>query len=216
MTDDITKLNKAVVEYADKHRTLDEKLFNLGVELGRLLEKDNIAEYRLPFFVEQENAENIAQEKGKLIRQAEKRLLDLVKKAYKAELDESGAITIDAGYNGRKESHLSDDIVNQFLVKHTHTEQYQSGQDFTLTFLLQGKLQEIFQRHSVSPQFEITVSNNSGEEDETLYDADDIDHQLYRLNIKQHAQTTRLSVEQLKAFVDDLEKNLLFLLIKGS
>lgn len=216
MNEQITKLNKAVVEYSDKHRTLDEKLFNLGVELGRLLEKSNITDYRLPFFVEQEDAENVAQEKGKLIRQAEKLLLDIVKKAYKAELDETGAISIDASYNGRRETHLSDDIVNRFFVKHTQTEQYQSGQDFTLTFILQGKLQEIFQRHSVSPQFEITVSNNSGEEDETLYDADDIDHQLYGINIKQHAQTTTLSVEQLKAFVDDLEKNLLFLLIKGS
>jgi len=216
MNDDLNKINEAVVKYADKHRTLDEKLFNLGVELGRLLEKDGISDYRLPFFVEQEDAENVAQEKGKLIRQAEKLLLDIVKKAYKAELDETGAITIDASYNGRRKTHLSDDIVNQFLVKQTQTEQYQSGQDFTLTFILQGKLQEIFQRHSISPQFEITVSNNGGEEDETLYDADDIDHQLYRINIKQHAQATTLSVEQLKAFVDDLEKNVLFLLIKGS
>ena len=113
-------------------------------------------------------------------------------------------------------THLSEDIVSRFFVKRTHTEQYHSGQDFTLTFLLQGKLQEIFQRHSVSPQFEITVSNNGGEEDETLYDAEDIDHTFYRINIKQHAQTTRLSIEQLQSFVEDLEANLLFLLIKGS
>ena len=192
MNNNLNLIDHTVRDYANKHRTLDEKLFNLGVELGRLLEKDGISDYRLPFFVEQEDAENVAQEKGKLIRQAEKLLLDIVKKAYKAELDETGAITIDASYNGRRETHLSDGIVNQFLVKHTQTEQYQSGQDFTLTFILQGKLQEIFQRHSISPQFEITVSNNGGEEDETLYDADDIDHQLYRINIKQHAQTTTL------------------------
>lgn len=216
MNEPITKLNKAVAEYANNHRTLDEKLFNLGVELGRMLEKNNIAEYRLPFFVEQEDAKSLAQIKQALIEKAEKLLLDIVKSAYKAELDLSGAITIDASYYGSRNEHLSEDVVNNFFVKHTNTEQYQSGQDFTLTFLLQGKLQEIFKRHSVSPQFEITVSNNSGEEDETLYDADDIDHQLYRININQHAHTTTLSVEQLKAFVDDLEKNLLFLIIKRS
>jgi hypothetical protein len=216
MSDKLKRHNDAVNQYAQKHRTLDEKLFNLGVELGRQLEKDNITDYRLPFFIEQENTENIAQTKATLIHKAEKLLLGVVKKAYKAQMDVSGAITIDASYSGRNDTHLSEDIVNRFFVKHTHTEQYHSGQDFTLTFLLQGNLLDIFQRHSVSPQVEITVSNNGGEEDETLYDAEDIDHQFFRINIKQHAQTTRLSVEELTAFVEDLEKNLMFLLIKGS
>ena len=56
MSDKLKALNEAVSQYAQKQRTLDEKLFNLGVELGRQLEKDGIADYRLPFFVEQENA----------------------------------------------------------------------------------------------------------------------------------------------------------------
>jgi len=215
--DDILKnINDAVKSYIGSNKKADEKLFNFGIELGRQLERAGIADYRLDFFVEQENAENVAQTKAALIFKAETLILGVVKRTYKAQMELSGAITIDASYSGRREEHLSEDIVNRFFVKHTHTEQYHSGQDFKLTFLLQGKLLEIFQHHSVSPQLEITVSNNGGEEDETLYDAEDIDQQLYRINIKQHAQTTRLSVEQLTAFVEDLEKNLMFLLIKGS
>ncbi len=216
MNKDIVQIDEMLRHYGDKVRTVDEQLFNLGVKLGRQLERDGLADYRPPFFVEQENAENIAQTKAALIRKAEALILGVVKRAYKAEMDVSGAITIDASYSGRNDTNLSEDIVNRFFVKHTHTEQYHSGQDFTLTFLLQGNLLDIFQRHSVSPQVEITVSNNGGEEDETLYDAEDIDHQFFRINIKQHAHTTRLSVEELTAFVEDLEKNLMFLLIKSS
>jgi hypothetical protein len=54
MNNNLNLIDHTVRDYANKHRTLDEKLFNLGVELGRLLEKDGISDYRLPFFVEQE------------------------------------------------------------------------------------------------------------------------------------------------------------------
>ena len=216
MNKEISKINDFLIEHAKRKQEINEELFNLGVKLGRQLERDGVTDYRLPFFVEFENAESVKKKKTALISKAEKLILDVVKKAYKAEMDVSGAITIDASYSGRNDTHLCEDIVNRFFVKHTHTEQYHSGQDFTLTFLLQGNLLDIFQRHSVSPQVEITVSNNGGEEDETLYDAEDIDHQFFSINIEQHAHTTRLSVEELTAFVEDLEKNLIFLLIKGS
>jgi len=215
MNEQITKLNKAVVEYADKHRTLDEKLFSIGVELGRLLEKGGISDYRLPFFVEQEAAKNLAQTKQALIERARKLLLGIVIKAYKAELEENGAISIDASYSGRREEHLSDTIVSRYSFKHTGTQQHSVGCDFTLTFLLQGKLQEIFQRHSVSPQFEISAHNNSGDDDETLYEAEDVDSAFYGLNIHLNGHTTELSVEQLETFLDDFSKNLLFAVIKG-
>jgi hypothetical protein len=216
MNEQITKLNKAVAEYADKHRTLDEKLFNLGVELGRLLEKDKITDYRLPFFVEQEAAKNLAQTKQTLIDKAENILLDIVIKAYKAELKENGAISIDASYNGRRDEQLSDAIVSRYSIKHTGTQQHSVGGDFTLTFLLQGKLQEIFQRHSISQQVEVSVSNSSGDEDENFYEPDEIDSAFRSVNIHQNGRTTHLSVEQLEAFVNDFSKNLLFAVIKGS
>ena len=216
MKEDLSKINKAVSEYVSRFAKVDEKLFNFGVELGRLLERHNIAEYRLPFFVEQEAAKNLAQTKQALIEKARKLLLGIVIKAYKAELEENGAISIDASYSGRRDEHLSDTIVSRYSFKHTGTQQHNVGGDFTLTFLLQGKLQEIFQRHSVSPQFEVSIHNNSGDDDETLYEAEDVDSAFYGLNIHLNGRTTELSVEQLETFLDDFSKNLLFAVIKGS
>ena len=85
-----------------------------------------------------------------------------------------------------------------------------------MTFLLQGKLQEIFQRHSISQQVEVSVSNSSGDEDENFYEPDEIDSAFRSVNIHQNGRTTHLSVEQLEAFVNDFSKNLLFAVIKGS
>jgi hypothetical protein len=216
MKEDLSKINKAFSEYVSRFAKVDETLFNFGVELGRLLERHNIAEHRLPFFVEQEAAKNLAQTKQALIEKARELLLGIVIKAYKAELEENGAISIDASYSGRRDEHLSDTIVRRYSFKHTGTQQHNVGGDFTLTFLLQGKLQEIFQRHSVSPQFEVSANNNSGEDDETLYEPEDVDSAFYGLNIHLNGHTTELSVEQLEAFLDDFSKNLLFAVIKGS
>jgi hypothetical protein len=217
MKDDLNKLNDEVSQYIRRLSKVDEKLFNYGVELGRLLEKNNIADYRLPIFVEQEVAKNLAQKKQAVIEKARKLLMGIVINAYKAELDENGAISIDASrHSARNETHLSDEIVSRYSLKHTGTQQHNTGGDFTLTFLLLGKLQEIFQRHSISPQFEVSANNNSGEEDETLYEPEDIESAFYSLNIGVNSYNTDLSVEQLEAFVDDLNKYLLFAVIKGS
>lgn len=216
MNKQIEEINRLVKEHIGQYRKADERLFELGVELGRLLAKSSIDNYRLPFFIEQKNFENQAKQKEVLIKKAEALILKIVLNAYKAELANGNGIYIEPkSYSGRS-GHLSEDTISKFGIVHTGTEQNGDGGDFKLKFCLQGLLSEIFQRHKVPPSVSVSVSNPTGEDNDAIYEVEELEANFYSLRLSIFHQNTILTVDQLQIFLNDLEKNMLFTLIKGN
>ena len=58
MNKEIDAIANRLKNYCDNKHRYDEELFNLGVELGRQLERNNIKSYRPTVFVEFEDKNN--------------------------------------------------------------------------------------------------------------------------------------------------------------
>jgi len=215
MEEDLSKINKVVSEHVGDFRQSErvEKTFNFGVELGRLLERNSVASYRLPFFIESEKLHKVIKDKEALIQKAEKLLLRLVVMAYKAEIELNGSVSIISGLGG-SDLHLSESIREQYLLQHVSTTQDYAGAEFDVTLVPLANLQEVFQRHSIPSDLLVFVSNSDGEDEAEFYEPSDIDNCFRKLHIHLVAEDGKLSVEQLEALVYDLGEKLLFLLMK--
>ncbi len=77
----LEELNKLVSEHVGTNKRADEKLFQLGVELGRELQKLGIENYRLPFFENQSQSVNAEKAKRDYIKQLNVKVLNQVAKA---------------------------------------------------------------------------------------------------------------------------------------
>jgi hypothetical protein len=210
----LLEIDELVKKHIGPHKMGDEKLFELGVELGRYLAESKISNYRLPFFVEQEVSKSQSEQKRELIDKAESLLLKILLNAYKAQLAEGNGIVIETNRFGVGTSSFTEDITKKFGIIHTRTDQDSIGGDFELSFHLQGDLNKIFRRHNIPPTFTVSVSNNNGEDSDSIYDEKSLEDQFYSLRLDMHYQNISQTVEQLEEFLKDFEKNILFLLIK--
>jgi len=60
MSAEIDKLNAKLTKHCNDERIVaDETVFNLGVEFGRYLERNNIKEQRLDYFTKQDEKRSI-------------------------------------------------------------------------------------------------------------------------------------------------------------
>lgn len=209
MNERIEELNRLVDEHVGANKRADEKLFQLGVELGRELQKLGIEKYRLPFFETQSQSVNAEKAKRDYIKQLNEKISNQVRKAVHAHIEEYGALTFDASYRRSDQEKLDDAIGARFGIKHTRTSQTQVGGDFEVYFTFVGKLAELFTNNNVSPQFEVTLYNSSGEDNETLYEYDEDSDPFGRVYCGLSAIDERQSVEFVKSFCEDFDKCLL-------
>lgn len=209
MNERIEKLNRLVDEHVGANKRADEKLFQLGVELGRELQKLGIEKYRLPFFETQSQSVNAEKAKRDYIKQLNEKISNQVRKTVHAHIEEYGALTFDASYRRSDQEKLDDAIGARFGIKHTRTSQTQVGGDFEVYFTFVGKLAELFTNNNVSPQFEVTLYNSSGEDNETLYEYDENSDPFGRVYCGLSAIDERQSVEFVKSFCEDFDKCLL-------
>ncbi len=204
----LEELNKLVSEHVGTNKRADEKLFQLGVELGRELQKLGIENYRLPFFENQSQSVNAEKAKRDYIKQLNVKVLNQVAKAVRGHIEEYGALTFNASYRRSSSDKLDDDIGLRHGIKHTRTSQSQVGGDIELYFSFVGKLAEHFTKNNVSPQFEVTLDSSSGEDNETVYEVDDECYPFRSAYCGLNALDEKQSVEFVKSFCEDFDKNL--------
>lgn len=209
MNDRIEKLNKIVSEHVGASKRADEKLFELGVELGRELQKLSVEKYRLPFFETQSQSVSAEKTKRDCIKQLNVKVLSQVVKAVRAHIEEYGALTFNASYRRSDYEKLDDDIGERFGIKHIRTSQTQVGGDIELYFTFVGKLAEHFTNNNITPQFEVRLDNSSDEDNETVYEVDEESYPFRGVYCGLNALDDRQSVEFVKSFGEDFDKCLL-------
>lgn len=213
MNEEIELLNQKIKEHIGQFAGADEVLFNIGVELGRYIERNKIETLRLPFFIEQERIKNEAEIKHKAINSVNAILQTVLVQAHKEQVEDDGYITYDAAYGASNEP-LSKDIEKKFDIAYKGINQATEGEDFRLSFALKGKIGEIFSKHKVGLTFTTFLKNKRGEVSESITSEDNIESIFYRTSISLHSHNENMSLKEVSEFVAEVEKLYMFFCIK--
>ena len=152
--------------------------------------------------------------KDELINRISDSLLLVLKKACLAEISKSGQLSIDSKHDQRKAPIFCEDVTSNFQLKHVVTDQRDIGEDFYISFLPTGQLDDLFERHNISKEIKLVITNGTGECNEILSDAIDVDNLVARVIIGEHPKTTDRTSEELISFYEGLSKALLFTFLR--
>ena len=209
MSSRLDELNKLVSEHVGEYKIADEKLFELGVELGRELQKLEIAEYRLPFFQNQAQLVDAKTEKRKYVKQLNSAIENLVLMAVKAHVAQYGSLHFNASYRRKDYEKLDDDIGERFGIRYTRITQPTLGDDFEIHFTFVGKLANYFKDNDVTPEFSIVLFNTHGDNREHIDERIDDCNRFGAVSCSLTASNPSQSVEFIKDFCDGFEKQIL-------
>jgi hypothetical protein len=212
MCEELDALNDKLKEIAG-YGKLDERIFNIGIELGRVLERTKVENYRPPFFVAQEEMLNVREEKAKRIEAVNELIHKLICWAHKEQIREHSGIQYETGWRAAN-SPFSDEVKTKYCIQYSRIDQVNVGGDFDIYFTATGKLKAIFDKHKINPQIETTLSNGSGEEDEYIASEENAEQSLYGSRISINSHNEQLSLAQINSFADEIEKYFTFFVLK--
>ena len=140
----MSKLSELEKELAELFKSsLDaEKLFYLGIQIGRELERDSIEEYVSLYFEDRKNSSALQSEKQKIVANINSLFLSVIRRAVTEE------ITKNYGWYVSKRDLLGRD----------------ASDEYNLYFLAVGKLKEVFEEYDLALQLECRFSNDKGKE----------------------------------------------------
>ena len=191
-----------------------EDVFNLGVELGRCLEKENLSDLRLSYFAEAEEKSDLRKNFGQLHRKVCDWLERLVKASIKDQINQNKFGEWSIGFNRLygNNGEFDPSVVKKRYVQFS-TVRRGEGEHFIAYFELQGKIRDLFEKHNQPTNFEIIVDNDDGEDYVSISKEGQIDS-LYGCMISYNCDLSKESVDDYAKFVNDLEKSLLLMLLE--
>ena len=205
MNKQIEDLEQRIEKHCQSIMRYDETLFNLGVELGRLLKENNIQEHRPNVFVEFEDKQNAYTLKANEIERAEKAIAFLLRNAVAEQVENFSPFCFDSNAYSSTCEKLDDAIAEKYGVQISNTSQKEHGGCFQVEIAAVGQVADILKNHSVGTHITAEVDNTSGDEDETIYRADNVDRIFY-VSLPINGHYTDLDTKQLALLADELEQ----------
>ncbi len=158
-----------------------EKLFNLGIELGRRLNENKIDDFRLSVWSDLEQNHL----KMSAIYQAEKNIEELIAKLVRLSIlhhiNAHGVWSIARG-GGYGLDKFSDEIVQKFNIQVVNCDMERDGDDFTVNFVVTDQLATIFAKHKIYKGFDASITNDSGDDNQSLHDSKDLRNYIHSIN----------------------------------
>lgn len=159
MKNKIDEINAAVEETAATVRD-DERIFQLGVELGRYLAATDEKFERLEFFIRREEERH----RDERVREKRKKIGELISKLFywacAKQIQTSGSIKFDVDEYWRGSLNLFDaNIVEEFGVQCKSVTQENEDQDFEIEYEVVGKVGEIFEKYEARKMLWINAYN---------------------------------------------------------
>lgn len=205
MNVEIEAIEKQIEEHFKVTHRYDEKLYNLGVEMGRLLEKQGIATHRPNVFAEFEDQQNAYTLKANEIERADKAIAFLLRNAVAEQVENFAPFCFDSNAYSSTCEKLDDAIAEKYGVQISNTSQREHGGSFQVEISAVGQVADILKNHSVGTHITAEVDNSSGDEEETIYRAENVDRIFY-VSLPLNGHHTDLNAKQLASLADDLEK----------
>lgn len=173
MNDEIEAFKKVVADAVSKKTNFDEDAFNLGMEFGRLLQKNNLTNFRLQTFIDKEEKSKRLGDTKDIQTEIEKLVGQLAQFAIKATVKDHCSLTFDSTSDATSIK-LPKEIEDKFLVAYDSTDQNNEDDDFKISFHAVGELKKVLNKHKVRDNFTITLWNLSNQTEITITMPDDL------------------------------------------
>lgn len=212
MHSEIDKIANRVKAYCDNKHRYDEELFNMGVELGRQLERNNIKSYRPSVFVEFENNNNAYELLSNEFNRIESVVQFLIHTAIKKHMDKYGDFEFSKGFTCTK---FDDETVDKFCVQLSRVTQQEYGGSFEAEFILNGDVLDLLKQCEIGEYVRCDVENTSGDDYETIYDTASIGHIVFGIGLRINRHSNDWNLDKLKELADKLEAKQTWLSLQG-
>lgn len=214
-TEKLTSLEQQLEKLFEGYGRVDyEDVFNLGIQFGRELERLGINEYKAQHWINSERELELHQQLQEKVKKIEEFMAQLVRWSVKELIQEQGSWTITKRHYGFGEiDQFSDEIIKKFQIKILKVNMETYGGDFEITYQVVGELEENFKKYKIYNQFTSLVYNETGEEEQTIYDVKDVDKYIDRLTV--HVRNSNdWELDQYDVFLNDISKPFLFELLQ--
>jgi hypothetical protein len=170
MNAQLYELEAKLQKLYDDHSLNDSRrLFNIGVEFGSLLQQQNIQNYEYDFWKKLDEKNNKEKLVWEAVKAIDKFLLKLVQSSIQDYIRKNGSWSIAKGNWSSEYDEFDAGTRRKYCVQITRVDMTQYGGDFECTFKVVGRLAKLFQKHKVWCQFDVSVSNDSGDEHTSIY-----------------------------------------------
>lgn len=197
----LKELDQKIEDYCFSKSRYDEGMFNLGVEMGRLLERQSIPSYRSQVFQNFDQNNLLHSAKEAEYSRIKKSLAFIVRNAVGEQIDAYGEFCFAASIEFQ--SFLSDEIVKKFQC------QIDRSRNVTATHFLVhvdfvDEVKDALRLGKLPIRADIDLENTTGNDQEILYKGNDVSKFMeLSLNIR----VASYEVQQLKTAADALEKS---------
>ena len=142
-----------------------EKLFYLGIQIGRELERDSIVEYVSQYFEDRKNSSALQSEKQKIVVNINSLFLSVIRAAVTEEINKNyGWYVSKRDLLGRDVEGLDEEIVKKYHINYRYAEKKYYSDEYNLYFHAVGKLKEVFEEYDLAVQLECRFSKDKGKE----------------------------------------------------
>lgn len=207
MSEEIKKLSEAIREHCDKLGRYDETLVSLGVQLGRLLERNKIDEYRPQVFIDFEQRNTEYERRWGPVKALTKSLFTIIRQAVAEEISANGSFcfTEDTGFNMHTTT-LSDAIAEKFQLQILESIYQTDNSEMEVVFELRGELAALFSSYGLPTNVRGLVVDADENEEEKVMSKPAHVRDLYQFGPLLNPEQTDLTEEQIQQLQNDLEK----------
>lgn len=208
MSVDIDQYHKKVDDLLKTHylkSKADENLLRIGIKLGRLLEKHDIADIRLPYFIELDKAENNRKEIKSNLKEIEKILFDIFIKAQKEQIRIHGPLYFDCNEWNMEDAKFETTVASKYHMQHVDTVIDKLCGSVELTYEITGKLGDIFISKNIEPKFIVSLYCGTEGEIDVINEEDEVENSFFLLNISLN-NFDNLSIIEFKELKDEFLK----------
>ena len=212
----IDEINAAVEEVASSIGN-EERIFELGIELGKHLAATKENFERLEFFIRRE--EDGARDER--IREKRKKIDNLISRLFymacTKQIEINGSVEFDADKYWREGSNLFDvQVVEKFGVQCKSVTQEDDDQDFNIEYEVVGKIGEIFEKYEARKSISVTVHNLNAVSKLMISNSQELYEALGASWISFHSGAVTHDEKRLEEFMEELNKETLLIQLQYS
>jgi len=211
----MSKLSEFEKELAELFKSsLDaEKLFYLGIQIGRELERDSIAEYVSLYFEDRKNSSALQLEKQEVVANINSLFLSVIRGAVTEEINKNyGWYVSKRDLLGRDIDGFDEEIVKEYHINYCYAEKQDDSDEYHLYFNAVGKLKEVFKEYDLAVKLECRFSNDKGKELIIVSKCSDIN--VYTVSANLDSIYADWELYKLEEFYNAISK--LYLLMQSS
>jgi hypothetical protein len=211
----LNEINAELETLVNTRRASNKEVFDLGVKLGRLLERKEIADYECKFWIDSKNKDELFKIRSEALKSLHNVFLILIKAAIKEQINEVGNWVVIKSSESINYSKLTDAIVDKYGIqfKSCYVDTKEDLADFEVEFTTEGKMKLIFENFNLPVVIKASIERLNGGEETEFETADDVNF-IRTAGSDISYRDTEITKEKIDAIINDISKLHFFLFLK--